>query len=431
MIQWWAENISERVNEIAQKYEAEFVKASGLGLEKEEAKRYCRTVMNRNSTPEVPMEEAFFVIDFGSIEYQIKQWIECLPRVRPFYAFKCNGAPALLDTLAAVGAGFDCASKAEFETVLTKQKMDPAKDIIFANPAKQVSHIRAAAAEGIQYVTFDNEAELHKLAKHWPSAKVVLRIVTDDSRSICEFSSKFGAQLSYVPKLIDTCIQLDLDLVGVSFHVGSGCGDATAFSRAATDARKVFDMALEKGIKMNFLDIGGGFPGDKETKPTFREIANKLRPVLDELFDEDVQIIAEPGRYFACASHTLAANVFAKREVTFVEDEETGATKDEVQYYLNEGVYQSFNCLFFDHAVVDAHPFFTNEEDEKDAATRCTTIFGPTCDGLDCIAKRIDFPEMQLGDWMLFYDFGAYTVAAASQFNGFHTSKKCYIRSHP
>eukprot|EP01064_Diplonema_japonicum_P033156 TRINITY_DN6475_c0_g2_i1.p1 TRINITY_DN6475_c0_g2~~TRINITY_DN6475_c0_g2_i1.p1 ORF type:complete len:439 (+),score=116.74 TRINITY_DN6475_c0_g2_i1:491-1807(+) len=430
--QWWPENISERVNEVARKYEADMVETknkTGLGLNEDETKAYCRNVMNQFSTPEDPMEEPFFIVDIGVIEQQIRQWIEFLPRVRPFYAYKCNGAPVLLDTLAALGTGFDCASKAEFEHVLQDLKMDPAQDIIFANPCKQVAHIKSAASHGLKYVTFDNEAELPKICKHWPGANVVLRIVTDDSKSICEFSSKYGAQLSYVPKLIDTCVQLGLKLVGVSFHVGSGCGDATAFSQAAKDARTVFDMAEERGIKMDLLDIGGGFPGDKETKPTFKEIANHLAPVLDELFPNDVQIIAEPGRYFACASHTLAANVFAKREISFVEDEVSGSTKQEVQYYLNEGVYQSFNCLFFDHAIVDAHPFFMKPEDEKDAEKRCTTIFGPTCDGLDCIAKRIDFPEMELGDWMIFYDFGAYTLAAASAFNGFQTKKIQYIRS--
>ena len=38
-------------------------------------------------------------------------WIAALPSVQPFYAVKCNEDPALLKTLAALGSGFDCASK--------------------------------------------------------------------------------------------------------------------------------------------------------------------------------------------------------------------------------------------------------------------------------------------------------------------------------
>ena len=203
--------------------------------------------------------------------------------------------------------------------------------------------------------------------------------------------------MGYVPKLIDVCSDLGLNLVGVSFHVGSGCGDAGAFVASARDARRVFDMAEEKGFDMRFLDIGGGFPGDKESRPSFPEIATQLAPVLDDLFPPSVSIIAEPGRYFACAAYTLAANIFAKREIAFQEEGEETETQ-EMQYYLNEGVYQSFNCLFFDHAVVEAKPFFMDPSDEAEAEVKktCTTIFGPTCDGLDCIAKRIEFPQMKV-----------------------------------
>ena len=414
------------MNKVAKKYDAKFIETAQRGLSHEETKVLVREVLRENSTDEDPMEEPFFVADFGILEEQMRQWIEYLPRVRPFYAYKCNGSQVILDTVSALGAGFDCASAAEFEHVL-EMGLDAGKDIIFANPCKQISHIKAAARCGMKYVTFDNEYELPKIKKHWPDAKVVLRVVTDDSKSICEFSSKYGAALNYCPKLIETCKELDLELVGVSFHVGSGCGDAGAFVQATRDARKVFDMAIAKGFTMTLLDIGGGFPGDKFTTPTFKEISTELAPVIDELFDENVEVIAEPGRYFACASHSLAANVFSKRVI-----ELPGSTLEtETQYYLNEGVYQSFNCLFFDHAVVEPVPFHVDPalEDSSEDSRLQTTIFGPTCDGLDCIAKRILFPEMQLGDWMLFYDFGAYTMSAASKFNGFSTKKVVFTRT--
>jgi len=48
-----------------------------------------------------------------------------------------------------------------------------------------------------------------------------------------------------------------------------------------------------------------------------------------------------------------------------------------------------------------------------------STIFGPTCDSMDCIGKDIPFPEMEVGDWFYFKNMGAYTVAACSPFNGF------------
>lgn len=69
---------------------------------------------------------------------------------------------------------------------------------------------------------------------------------------------------------------------------------------------------------------------------------------------------------------------------------------------------------------------------EERERPRLTTIFGPTCDGLDCITKRIpDFPDLAVGDWVYFRDFGAYTVAGASAFNGFEMPSFRYVRTVP
>lgn len=47
-----------------------------------------------------------------------------------------------------------------------------------------------------------------------------------------------------------------------SFHVGSGCADIHAFTRAISDSKWVFEVARSYGYSMKLLDIGGGYPGD-------------------------------------------------------------------------------------------------------------------------------------------------------------------------
>lgn len=54
-------------------------------------------------------------------------------------------------------------------------------------------------------------------------------------------------------------------MIGISFHVGSGCQDPPIFAKAIYAARKLFHFAETVGYKFNLLDIGGGFPGDKDT----------------------------------------------------------------------------------------------------------------------------------------------------------------------
>ena len=55
-------------------------------------------------------------------------------------AVKCNDDLMILQTLAVMGTGFDCASKSEIRAVL-KLGVDPSR-IIYANPCKQASHIK-------------------------------------------------------------------------------------------------------------------------------------------------------------------------------------------------------------------------------------------------------------------------------------------------
>ena len=143
-----------------------------------------------------------------------------------------------------------------------------------------------------------------------------------------------------------------------------------------------------------------------------------LPMLFDELFPPHIRVIAEPGRYFVCEAFTLIANVFAKRKV---------GNKDEFLYYINEGVYQSFNCLFFDH--VNLVPIVFGKKGRNELYS--STLFGPTCDSLDCIAKGVLIPELDVGDWLYWKNMGAYTLAASSSFNGFKARPSIfYIQSN-
>ena len=62
-------------------------------------------------------EEAFYVLDIGDIVQKHQIWKEKLPRVDPYYAVKCNDSLTVLEVLAALGTGFDCASKVSFYSI--------------------------------------------------------------------------------------------------------------------------------------------------------------------------------------------------------------------------------------------------------------------------------------------------------------------------
>ncbi|XP_077344906.1 ornithine decarboxylase 1-like isoform X1 [Lithobates pipiens] len=374
-------------------------------------------------------KDAFYVADLGDIVKKHIQWLKALPRVAPFYAVKCNDSKAIVKTIAILGVGFDCASKAEIQLV-QNIGIQPEK-IIYANPCKQISEIKYAASCGVEKMTFDSEEELMKVAKNHPNAKLVLRIATDDSKAVCRLSMKFGATLKTSRLLLERAKELNIDVIGVSFHVGSGSKDPQTFVQAISDARCVFDMGAELGFNIHLLDIGGGFPGSKNFMLKFEEVTSVINSALDKYFpaSSGVQIIAEPGRYYVGSAFTLAVNIIAKKVMLTEQtgsDDEDDASKKTFMYYVNDGIHGSFNIISrfkMELCIV------RKKKSKSDERFYSSSIWGPTCDGKDCIIEQCDLPELQVGDWILFKNMGAYTVVASSAFNGFQRPTLSYVMS--
>ncbi|XP_035282411.1 ornithine decarboxylase-like [Anguilla anguilla] len=373
-------------------------------------------------------KDAFYVADLGEVLKKHLRWVRALPRVTPFYAVKCNDSRTVVMTLATLGTGFDCASKNEIQQVQSLG-VDPSR-IIYANPCKQVSHIKYASAHGVQMMTFDSEVELTKVARYHENAKLVLRIATDDSMAVFQMSNKFGATLESSRLLLERARELGLDIIGVSFHVGSGCTDPETYSQAISDARCVFDMGVELGYNMTLLDIGGGFPGSDDSDQKFEEFTAVINPALDKYFpaNSEVQVIAEPGRYYVTSAYTLAVNIIAKKvvmkEQLACDYENDGANNRTLMYYVNEGVYGSFFDVLFQHVLASPHKKLKPGE-----RTYPCSIWGQTCDGLDRIVEQCILPDLQVGEWLLFHNMGAYTITMSSNFNGFQKPDIHYVMS--
>ena len=359
-------------------------------------------------------EQAFYVVDLGEIVHAVNQWKTVLPMVKPYYAIKCNPNPVMLEALASLGVNFDCASEAEIKTVIEITK-DPTR-IIFANPCKMSSQIRYARANDVDCMTFDSEEELYKVKLFHPYAKLILRLAVDDSKSICKFNKKFGCRTDQVQELLVIAKTLKLNVMGFSFHVGSNCSSEDTYYEALRTVREAVDIAKKLDITIQMIDIGGGFRGVDGTGVKFVDIAKKINEGITEFFhDQEIEFMAEPGRYFAQRTHTLVMNVIGKK-IIMEKDEKT------IVYYLNDGIYGSFNCIMFDHERPTILPF--NERNEKQFRSR---LFGPTCDSIDMISEDVMLPELATGEWVYSENMGAYTVAAGSNFNGFRTNLFRYI----
>ena len=209
--------------------------------------------------------------------------------------------------------------------------------------------------------------------------------------------------------LLKKAKSLGLCPVGVSFHVGSQCLNVENYIQALDVSSVIFNEAKNVGLKLEVLDIGGGFPirhFDNDDHITFKDLAKHLRKKMKRVFDKQTKFMAEPGRFFAGPSGTLIAQVIGR---TF--------RNNKNYYYLNDGVYGDFSGIVFDHC---RYEFKSLRRGQK----FLSTLAGPTCDSFDTIALNVDLPEMDVGDVVYVKNIGAYSCASAvPSFNGFTPAK--------
>ena len=330
---------------------------------------------------------SFYGISERRVKQQVSTWNASLSGVKPYYAVKCNPEPLLLRWLAGQQIGFDCASAREIEAV---RAIDNKADIIFANPCKKKEDIQYAIESGVTTTVVDSLQEIDKLVECKWNGKSLIRIRVDDSGSKMPFGAKFGAGRYSVNRIVNYAKERGQQISGISFHVGSGCEDATQFKRAILLANSVNPS--------NTIDIGGGFMNEG-----FQEAAAQIR-MSRGYIPSRTRLIAEPGRFFAATSHDLFVKVIGKKR-----------GQSGFYYTLDESLYGQFSCIPFDQAQPKWIRIRTDQERRKLPGI----LYGRTCDSVDMIAKSPAMEELMEGDWLWFPNMGAYTTVTSTEFNGF------------
>jgi ornithine decarboxylase len=355
-----------------------------------------------------------FIIDHEAIRQNYRTFKKHLPRVQAYYAVKANSNQEIVKTLFEEGASFDVASYNEFVQVYEYIQHFEEKDqdfyiwdkIIFSNTVKD----RDTLCKIRRYkplVTFDNEDELQKIKEHCDTAGVVLRLKVPDIGSQVEMSSKFGAEPGDARRLIDQAFDLGLVVEGLSFHVGSQCTTFDNYTAALDIAAQILHDARQRGYPVKIVDIGGGFPVPYDARvPQFEKLAGIIDAECERLFPEDVELIAEPGRFMVATAAVLVSEIVGK------------ARRDgKVFYYINDGVYQTFSGVVYDHWIPNFHSF-------KSGRTEVCAVVGPTCDSFDKISLSEQLPaDLQIGDYLYTENIGAYSIASSTRFNGFEGAK--------
>jgi ornithine decarboxylase len=356
----------------------------------------------------IDMPTPYLVTDLDTVAQRHAAFTAALPGVRAFYAMKCNPSAEILTTLAGCGASFEIASLGELR-MLQRLDIDPA-EVLYSNPVKPPAHIAEAYAAGLWRFSFDSPNELAKIAVHAPGAAVYLRLRVDDQDSVFPLSRKFGAGAEEALDLMLLARNLGLRPYGITFHVGSQCGNPAAWRRAVGAAGRLMAELSAEGIHLGMLDIGGGFParyvGDV---PSLRAIADVLNPALDDLLPYRPGLLAaEPGRHLVAESAVLAAGVIGR--------ERRG---DENWLFLDVGAYNGMMETLQTANGWD-YPLWTSRADHAAVPQVPFTVTGPSCDSSDTMFHDVLLPAtLDVGDTLYIGSAGAYTLSYASAFNGF------------
>src|SRR5882762_8876661 len=246
----------------------------------------------REQQPETPC----LVIDLDVVENNFRRMRELLPAAHIFYAVKANPAAQVLSRLAVAGSKFDTASRGEIELVqATGIAMDR---ISFGNTIKKEKDIAWAYQQGVRLFAFDSEAELEKLARVAPGARVFCRILVSCEGADWPLSRKFGCSPEMAVELLCRARDRGLDPYGVSFHVGSQQTDLGQWDGAIGSAAQMFTLLAEADINLRMVNIGGGFPARyRSAVSTVEQYAQAVTAALTRHFGNDLpEIIIEPGR---------------------------------------------------------------------------------------------------------------------------------------
>lgn len=326
---------------------------------------------------------------------------------RIHYACKANSNMAILKILEQEGACIDAVSLGEVLTCL-KVGYNPER-IMYTGVNVSNEELEGLVEAGV-HINLDSFSALRRLASISIDAPISFRVTPGIGSGHHEKvitgakNSKFGVPIEDIVDAYREAMDLGFKPKGLHAHIGSGGLSVEPFLDLMEILLGVVsDLKDELGLKLEFLDMGGGIgiPYRPNEKPMdIEELATELTTMVKE--ESEVRTLAvEPGRYIVADSTVL---------LTRCVDVKRTSRKNFV------GVDAGFNTLirpaFYDsyHHVVIANKFGR-------ACTERFDVVGPICESGDYLARDRVLPEPEEGDLIAVYDTGAYGFVMSSQYN--------------
>ena len=322
-----------------------------------------------------------------------------------FYACKALTNINILKWMKHIGASLDCVSINE--VMLGLRAGFAPKDILFTPNSVDFAEIEAGKELGIN-LNIDNISFLEQFGNRYGNSYPVCirlnpHIMAGGNYKIStgHVDSKFGIsihQLRHIERIVKTT---NLNVTGLHMHTGSEIKDVEVFLQGL---EVMFEIARHFD-NLEFIDLGSGFKvpyqkGDPETD------VNNLGAKVAEAFSafeketgKKLQVWFEPGKYLVSESgyFVVKANVVKQTTAT-------------VFAGVNSGFNHLIRPMFYDafHQIEN----ITNQK----GAERIYTVVGNICE-TDTFAWDRKLNEVREGDFLVFYNAGAYGFEMSSNFN--------------
>lgn len=328
------------------------------------------------------------------------------------YSVKANSTLAILRLIARGGAGFDVVSGGELARVLHVQRK-AARRVVFSGVGKTVPEMELALKSGILMFNVESASELRVLAttaaRLKKKAAVAVRVNPDVSAKTHPYIStglhehKFGVPIPEARTLYaDAAKYANLDVSGVSVHIGSQITDVSSFQDALQRVADLVRELRQSGHRICYVDAGGGlgicYQGPQSPFP--EQVAAYARAVLEPLRNLDVHLLLEPGRSIVGPAGILLTRVIYRKK-------NNGKSFLIVDAAMNDLLRPSLYGAY--HEIVPVRG--------SARETEVIDVVGPICESGDFFARDRALPVVQEGDLLAILDAGAYGSVLGSNYN--------------
>ncbi|HEX5284697.1 MAG TPA: diaminopimelate decarboxylase [Bryocella sp.] len=328
------------------------------------------------------------------------------------YAVKANSSLAILKLLASLGCGFDIVSGGELERV-RHAAPDAFERGVFSGVGTQAWEIDAALQAGILLFNVESEAELELLGERVQAlsktARIALRVNPDVFAQTHPYIStglrehKFGIAIERARDVYRRAAQLPgITPAGVSVHIGSQIRDTAPFAESVKRVRALIEDLRSDGIKIEYLDAGGGFGieyGRAPFNPAERvaDYAHAIRSALEGL---GVHLLLEPGRFLIAQAGALVSRVLYTKQNGSKRFIITDAAMNDL---IRPALYGAH------HEIIPVL--------QSNAPKEVADIVGPVCESGDFFARDREIEQLHAGELVALLDAGAYGMSLSSHYN--------------